>query len=125
MRTPAATPRHHHLAPSALLQIQSDLAAAGDKGGPTYKLRLLLEQGKDVEQAGALWLGSVCSGRQLAAAVRSSCAGLCVCRLHELTQGHGSIQQTVMTTRQAAQLSARPATPLHATHPCRVPLPAP
>ncbi|PRW20259.1 adenylate guanylate cyclase [Chlorella sorokiniana] len=32
-------------------KIQADLAAAGDKGGPTYKLRLLLEQGKDVEQA--------------------------------------------------------------------------
>lgn len=48
----------------ALLQIQSDLAAAGDKGGPTYKLHLLLEQGKDVEQAGAFLLGSMCSGRQ-------------------------------------------------------------
>lgn len=34
-------------------QIQADLAAAGDKGGPAYKLRLLIEQGKDVEQAGA------------------------------------------------------------------------
>ena len=27
--------------------------AAGDKGGPAYQLRLLLEQGRDVEQAGA------------------------------------------------------------------------
>ena len=58
--------------------VQDDLTAAGAAGGPDYKLRFLLQQGKDVEQGGE---PATAAGRRChAGAVRTAGTGGWHCR---------------------------------------------
>jgi hypothetical protein len=59
-------------------KVQDDLTAAGAAGGPDYKLRLLLQQGKDVEQGGEA--ATAAGQRCPAGAVHTACTQGQLCR---------------------------------------------